>query len=67
MGFFPPPLALLAPGLAINLELWAPGLVEVLPDLPFFLLFTGNDIQLNLIKGTIFFADYKLAGCTKVN
>jgi hypothetical protein len=48
MGFFPPPLALLAPGLAINLELWAPGLVDELPDLPFFLLFTGNDIQLNL-------------------
>ncbi len=45
IGFLVVPTAF-APGLAINFEPCAPPLGPLLPGLPLFLLFTGNDIVL---------------------
>jgi hypothetical protein len=48
IGFLVAPVAFV-PGLAINLEPWPmPPLGPLLPGLPLFLLFTGNDISFNL-------------------
>ena len=49
IGFLVAPVALV-PGLAMNLEPWPmPPLGPLLPGLPLFLLFTGNDISFNLL------------------